>query len=72
MSLKEKHAWLTVIASAWGMLLFYTTAPAILGGQADGYYDYVQFMGWMAGGMTAGFLLILSWRMAYLKGRGNQ
>lgn len=74
MSDKEALLWVRSLASLWGATLFYTVAPAILPSWGNPEFatsmlpEYIVGMGWLAVGITLLYLLILSWRMAYLKG----
>lgn len=68
---EEKITWLKVLAVEWGLFLFFALLVGYLGVEFDTTAG-VQVVAWIAGGFTVLYLLILSWRAAYLSGRGNR
>jgi hypothetical protein len=67
----EKTVWWKVLALGWGVMLVYTFVMGLLGthkGQTEG----VVAMAWISAAFTVLYLLILSWRAAYLSGRGKR
>lgn len=69
MSDKEQLIWWRVLATEWGLFLFFALFLAIAGTD-KGKTVGVEIVAWIAVGFTALYLLILSWRAAYLAGRG--
>jgi hypothetical protein len=68
----EKIAWLQVLLWMWGAALMILTAILLtaqipLGEQIA----MMRVIAWMGLGFTLFYLLILSWRAAYLSGRGK-
>lgn len=67
MSDGEKVSWLSTLAALWGLLLFvYVLVSVFPGPNAD---DADVKLPWMVGAFTVAYLLILSWRSAYLWGK---
>lgn len=65
---KEKLGWRKIYSLALLMFGAYSTIPIAIAGFKDAYL----FLAWSVGGWTAGTLLILSWRAAYLSGKNGK
>lgn len=68
---KEKVSWLQAIIIMWSPSVFFIFLAAVAS-QGDAGYDLIVMLAWVTMAPTALYLLILSWRMAYLSGRKNR
>lgn len=71
MSSYEKCNWLFTLVGIWGLAWLALAIPALLPGPAldDGWTGFVRGLITIVGVCTALYLLVLSWRSAYLFGR---
>lgn len=67
MSDKEKVRWLQALVIIWVPSVFFNFMGAVASGGVAGY-DTVVAIAWMTVAPVVVYLLILSWRMAYLSG----
>jgi hypothetical protein len=67
MSDKEKVSWLQALVIIWAPPIFINFLGAVAS-QGNAGYDVVVINAWMTIAPVAVYLLILSWRMAYLSG----
>lgn len=72
MNTTEKNAWLQVLLWIWGTALGILTAMLLTAQIPIGeQIAMMRVFAWLGLGFTIAYLLILSWRAAYLSGRGK-
>lgn len=67
MSDKERVSWLQALVVIWSPSLFFNFLAAVAS-QGNAGYETIVGIAWMTVAPVVVYLLILSWRMAYLSG----
>lgn len=65
---KEKVSWLQAVVIMWSPSVFFNFMAAVFS-NGDAGYDVILVNAWVTVAPLALYLLILSWRTAYLSGR---
>ena len=67
---QEKVVWLKALVGCWSTLIAMPLTAGVTGPITDpDFPEFVTVWSWMFISFTAAYLLILSWRAAYLSGR---